>query len=177
MLLQMTRNASTRRPTPPTKPNLWYKRPNRFSAIRWSRVIFVRRRLEQLPLLGQQLFLCQPALLHFRRPFLTCLRNNQQSFSPLGSRIPTRSCSLCSPATAKTSCTYSGKPSSLSALSMCSAAMVFFASFSAISFASEDMRVTNSTLQSIKRSRASLPKVRPDLSPRISVMTFWIVAK
>ena len=88
----------------------------------------------------------------------------------------TLNCSLCSPATANTSGTYSGNPSSLRALSICSAAMVFFASFSAISLASEDMSVMNSTLQSIRRSRASLPNARPDLSPRISVMIFCMVA-
>ena len=150
---------------------------NPFSTVRCCRMILVCRGLEQLPLLSQQLFLGQPTLLHLRCSLFSRLRNRQRClFSFPGFEAITRSCSLCSPATAKTSCTYSGKPSSLSALSMCSAAIVFFASFSAISLASDDMRVTNSTLQSIRRSRASLPKVRPDLSPRISVMIFWIVA-
>jgi hypothetical protein len=95
---------------------------------------------------------------------------------PASGRSLTRNCSLCSPATASTSWTYSGNPSSLRAFSMCSVAMVFLVSFSAISFASEDMRVMNSTLQSMRRSRASRPKVNPDFSPRISAMIFWIVA-
>ena len=53
---------------------------------------------------------------------------------------------------------------------MCSVAMVFLDSRSAMSLASEEMSDTNSTLQSIKRSRASLLNARPDLSPRISTI-------
>jgi hypothetical protein len=34
----------------------------------------------------------------------------------------------------------------------------------------------NSTLQSMRRSRASLPKVREEEGPRISEIIFWIVA-
>ena len=88
----------------------------------------------------------------------------------------TFSCSLCSPATVSTSCTYSGNPSSRSALSTCSVAIVFLASFSAISLASDEMRVMNSTQQSMRRSRASFAKVVPGLEARISVMIFWTVA-
>jgi hypothetical protein len=116
--------------------------------------------------------LCSSLVLRFSRCYTTV-----RDYSPTIFFALTRSCSLCSPATESTSCTYSGNPSSRNALSMCSVAIVFFASRSAISFASEDMRVTNSTLQSIKRSRASLPKVNPALSPMISVMIFCIVAR
>lgn len=56
----------------------------------------------------------------------------------------------------------------------CSAAIVFFASRSAMSFASDEMSVMNSTQQSIKRSRASLAKARS--LGRISEMIFWTVA-
>lgn len=59
---------------------------------------------------------------------------------------------------------------------MCSVAMVFFASRSAISFASEDIRVMNSTQHSMSKSRASLVNVVPGLTARISVMIFWTVA-
>lgn len=69
---------------------------------------------------------------------------------------------------------YSSKPRSLRALTTCSAAMVFLASFSAISLASEEIRVMNSTQHSINRSRASLAKERS--LERISCMIFWTVA-
>lgn len=59
---------------------------------------------------------------------------------------------------------------------MCSQAMVFLLSFSLISLASEEMRVINSTQHSIRRSRASLPKARPEEGGRISVTIFWTVA-
>ncbi len=62
---------------------------------------------------------------------------------------------------------------------MCSGAIVFFDSFSEISFASDEMRVMNSTQQSMRRSRASLPKAMDDSESgvaRISVTIFWTVA-
>ena len=59
---------------------------------------------------------------------------------------------------------------------MCSQAIVFFASLSEISLASEEIRVMNSTQHSIKRSRASLPKARPEDGGRISETIFWTVA-
>lgn len=59
---------------------------------------------------------------------------------------------------------------------MWSHAMVFFASFSEISLASEEMRVMNSTQHSIRRSRASLAKATPADGGRISVTIFWTVA-
>ena len=90
--------------------------------------------------------------------------------------IKTFSCSLCSSATATTSCTYSGNPSSLSALSICSVEIVFLASRSAISLASEDIKVINSTQHSMSKSRASLVKVVPGLMASISVMIFETVA-
>lgn len=96
-----------------------------------------------------------------------------------GSKL-TLSDSFISPADANTSRTYSGNPNSLSALSICSVAMVFLASRSAISLASEDMRVMNSTQQSMSRSLASRAKVML-VSPgsfvaRISVIIFCTVA-
>ena len=97
--------------------------------------------------------------------------------------IITLSDSFISPALANTSLTYSGKPSSFSALSMCSVAIVFFASRSAMSLASEEMSVMNSTQQSMRRSRASRAKVMVDseggeeaVVERISVIIFWTVA-
>lgn len=45
-----------------------------------------------------------------------------------------------------------------------------------MSLASEEMSVMNSTQHSMRRSRASLAKVRPVLEGRISVMIFWTVA-
>lgn len=69
---------------------------------------------------------------------------------------------------------YSSKPRSLRARMTCSAAMVFLASRSAMSLASDEMRVMNSTQQSIRRSRASLAKARS--LGRISEMIFWTVA-
>jgi hypothetical protein len=54
--------------------------------------------------------------------------------------------------------------------------MVFLASRSAISLASDESRVTNSTQHSIRRSRASLAKVRLLSLPRISVIIFPTVA-
>lgn len=58
----------------------------------------------------------------------------------------------------------------------CSHAIVFLASFSEISFASEDISVMNSTQHSIRRSRASLPKATPADWGRISETIFWTVA-
>ena len=55
--------------------------------------------------------------------------------------------------------------------------MVFLASFSDISFASEDMSVMNSTQHSMRRSRASLPKAMPADGGRISETIFWTVAR
>lgn len=71
---------------------------------------------------------------------------------------------------------YSAKPSWSSARVMWSQAIVFLASFSEISLASDEMRVMNSTQHSISRSRASLEKARPLLGGRISVTIFWTVA-
>lgn len=45
-----------------------------------------------------------------------------------------------------------------------------------MSLASEEISVMNSTQHSMRRSRASLAKVRPVLEGRISVMIFWTVA-
>ncbi len=142
-----------------------------------SLVIFVRSRFEEFLLLLKQSFLRKPALLHLVCFLLSRLTSKYQQLSFLAHyRYHTFSCSLCSSATATTSCTYSGKPSSLSALSMCSVAIVFLASRSAISLASEDIRVMNSTQHSISRSRASFVKVVPGLTASISVMIFWTVA-
>jgi hypothetical protein len=58
----------------------------------------------------------------------------------------------------------------------CSQAIVFFASFSAISFASEEMSVMNSTQHSINRSLVSRAKDTPESFARISLMIFWTVA-
>jgi hypothetical protein len=55
---------------------------------------------------------------------------------------------------------------------MCSQAIVFLLSFSLISFASDDIRVMNSTQHSIRRSLASFPNARPDEGGRISVTIF-----
>jgi len=84
--------------------------------------------------------------------------------------------SLCFPATSWISFTYSPKPSVSRALVICSQAMVFLLSFSLISFASDEIRVINSTQHSISRSRASLPNARPEDGGRISVTIFWTVA-
>ncbi len=54
--------------------------------------------------------------------------------------------------------------------------MVFLASFSEISFASELMRVINSTQHSMRTSRASLENAIPDPPARISPTIFWTVA-
>jgi hypothetical protein len=54
--------------------------------------------------------------------------------------------------------------------------MVFLASFSLISFASEEISVMNSTQHSMSKSRASFEKVWPELGGKISVMIFWTVA-
>jgi hypothetical protein len=54
--------------------------------------------------------------------------------------------------------------------------MVFLASFSLMSFASEEIKVMNSTQHSMSRSRASLENVCPEEGGRISVMIFWTVA-
>jgi hypothetical protein len=72
--------------------------------------------------------------------------------------------------------TYSPNPNCSNALVMCSQAMVFLLSFSLISFASDEIRVMNSTQHSIRRSRASLPKASPEEGGRISVTIFWTVA-
>ena len=58
----------------------------------------------------------------------------------------------------------------------CSHAMVFLASFSAISFASELIRVMNSTQQSMRRSRDSFEKVTPESPAKISEMILLTVA-
>lgn len=55
---------------------------------------------------------------------------------------------------------------------MWSQAMVFLASFSEISLASDETRVINSTQHSISRSRASLEKATPSAGGRISVTIF-----
>ena len=59
---------------------------------------------------------------------------------------------------------------------MWSHAMVFFASFSEISFASEETKEINSTQHSISKSRASLEKATPAEGGNISVTIFWTVA-
>lgn len=59
---------------------------------------------------------------------------------------------------------------------MWSQAMVFLASFSEISLASELMRVMNSTQHSMSTSRASLEKAMPEELARISLTIFWTVA-
>lgn len=66
---------------------------------------------------------------------------------------------------------------------ICSPAIVFLASFSAMSFASDVSIVMNSTQHSIKRSRVSFAKAMEEaLSPwmegeaRTSLMIFWTVA-
>ena len=59
---------------------------------------------------------------------------------------------------------------------MWSQAIVFLASFSEISLASEEMRVMNSTQHSMRRSRASLAKMQPLEGGRISETIFWTVA-
>ena len=59
---------------------------------------------------------------------------------------------------------------------MWSQAIVFLASFSEISFASEEMRVMNSTQHSMSRSRASFAKATPPWAGRISPTIFWTVA-
>lgn len=59
---------------------------------------------------------------------------------------------------------------------MWSQAMVFLASFSEISLASDEMRVMNSTQHSMSRSRASFEKAMPTEGGRISVTIFWTVA-
>lgn len=97
------------------------------------------------------------------------------SYNEVQSKL-TFCCSLYSSTTTNTSSTYSPNPSSFNAFSMCSQAIVFLASFSAISFASDDIKVMNSTQHSIKRSRASLANVWPDEAGRISVMIFCTVA-
>ena len=62
-------------------------------------------------------------------------------------------------------------------------AIVFFCSFSAISFASDDINVINSTQHSISSSRASRAKVTEESGAvfregvvRISEIIFWTVA-
>ena len=90
---------------------------------------------------------------------------------------PTFCISLNSSATASTSGTYSGNPSSLSAFSTCSTAMVFLASFSEMSFASEEIKVMNSMQHSMRRSRASRAKVWPLEAGRISPMILKTVAR
>lgn len=85
-------------------------------------------------------------------------------------------CSLCSEAASRTAGTYSEKPSCSNALVIWSQAMVFLASFSEISFASDEMSVMNSTQHSISRSRASLANATPLEGGRISVTIFWTVA-
>ncbi len=59
---------------------------------------------------------------------------------------------------------------------MWSHAMVFLASFSEMSLASDDTRVMNSTQHSISKSRASLEKESPLADGRISLTIFWTVA-
>lgn len=59
---------------------------------------------------------------------------------------------------------------------MWSHAMVFFASFSEISLASDETSVINSTQHSINRSLASFANATPLAGGRISVTIFWTVA-
>jgi hypothetical protein len=96
--------------------------------------------------------------------------------TPSQTDMLTFNCSLCSLATSIISATYSPKPSCSNAFVICSHAIVFLASFSEISFASDEIRVMNSTQHSISKSLASLPNARPDDGGRISVTIFWTVA-
>lgn len=84
--------------------------------------------------------------------------------------------SLCSAAASTTAATYSPKPSVSNALVMWSQPIVFLASLSEISFASEEMRVMNSTQHSINRSLASLENAIPVDAGKISLTIFWTVA-
>lgn len=59
---------------------------------------------------------------------------------------------------------------------MWSHAIVFLASFSEISFASDEIRVMNSTQHPMSRSRLSLAKATPADGGKISVTIFWTVA-
>lgn len=97
-------------------------------------------------------------------------------FGSGGPRNHTFCCSLCSEAASMTADTYSEKPSCSRAFVMWSHAMVFFASFSEISLASDETSVMNSTQHSISRSRASFAKATPLAGGRISVTIFWTVA-
>ena len=84
--------------------------------------------------------------------------------------------SLWAAAASSTAGTYSLKPRVSRALLMWSHAMVFLASFSEMSLASDETRVINSTQHSINRSRASLEKETPVEDGRISLTIFWTVA-
>lgn len=131
--------------------------------------------------------LCSSLFAFFSRPYIIISTPCQSS----SSRFPkpqsaeeeerknkhTFNCSLCSPATVIMSSTYSPKPNCSKAFVICSHAIVFLLSFSLISFASDEMSVMNSTQHSIRRSRASFPKARPEVGGRISVTIFWTVAK
>lgn len=84
--------------------------------------------------------------------------------------------SLCSAAASTTAATYSPKPRVSKALVMWSQPIVFLASLSEISFASDEMRVMNSTQHSINRSLASLENAIPVDAGKISLTIFWTVA-
>lgn len=121
----------------------------------------------------QQLLRRESTLLKFIRLLFPTLNTCQQcTLENVRLPEPTLSCSLWSFATSKMSATYSLNPSCSNALVMCSHAMVFLASFSEISFASDEMSVMNSTQHSMRRSRASLPNATPDEGGRISVTIF-----
>lgn len=96
----------------------------------------------------------------------------------LGEKCPKHTfwTSLCSAAASTTAATYSPKPSVSNALVMWSQPIVFLASLSEISFASEEMRVMNSTQHSINRSLASLENAIPVDAGKISLTIFWTVA-
>ena len=89
---------------------------------------------------------------------------------PIGVHELTACCFLKSSTASVTGPTYSGNPSSFRAAFMCSGAMVFLPSFSAISLASEEMREMNSMQHSPKRSRNSFVVGRPSLGGMISLM-------
>ena len=79
---------------------------------------------------------------------------------------------MCSAAASNTAGTYSPNPRASKALVMWSQPIVFLASLSEISFASEEMRVMNSTQHSINKSLASLENAIPVDGGKISLTIF-----
>jgi hypothetical protein len=141
----------------------------------------LRRISKSLLLHRKKLLRRQSALLEFIRFLLSSLSTMSsaaiQTCANKKGMQQTFNCSLCSLATSIISWTYSPKPNCSNAFVICSHAIVFLLSFSLISFASDDIKVMNSTQHSIRRSRASLPNARPELDGRISVTIFWTVAR